>query len=72
MGCPTQVTFARTALAGKDSCEIGWLLRVQINVAIGKNRLRFNVHGLVKILFLGATNWFNCHPIILTLEKAIT
>ena len=70
MGCPTQVTFARTALAGKDSCEIVWLL--QIDMAVGKNRLRFNVHGLVKILFLRATNWFNCHPIILTLEKAIT
>jgi len=34
MGCPTQVTFARTALAGKDSCEIGLLLRVQINMAL--------------------------------------
>lgn len=51
MGCPTQVTFARTALAGRDSCEIGWLLRVQINMAVGKNRLRFNVHGLVITLF---------------------
>ena len=39
MGCPTQVTFARTALAGKDSCEIGsWL---QNREAAGKNCLPF-------------------------------
>ena len=67
-GCPTQVTFARTALAGKDSCEIGTSL--QINVAAGKKSLRFNMPVLFIIFFLRAMNWFDCHPIIRTLEKA--